>query len=228
MEKQFFEILSKDSEDYYYIKDQCRKELVKYLFDVLSIISLPKHAQMLDIGCGTGVPTLALASCFRGNIKAIDTNVNYLSYFKKKISEHDYSNRIKLINVSFFELPDNETYDLVLVEGVLNIVGFEKGISKVVKLTRTNGHLIIHDEDKNLPEKMKIIEEEGLKLLKTITLDHKIWWNNYYKSLDAQITKIKNKHLRNLFSPDLKEIEFYRKNPTSVSSIYFVLARKSD
>ena len=89
-----------------------------------------------------------------------------------------------------------------------------------------NGHLIIHDENKNLPEKMKIIEEEGLKLLKTILLDHNIWWNNYYKSLDAQISKIKNKYLRNLFRPDLKEIEFYRENPTSVSSIYFVLVRE--
>jgi ubiquinone/menaquinone biosynthesis C-methylase UbiE len=226
MEKQFFEILSQESEDYFKIKDQCRKGLVKYLFDALGIISVPKHAQMLDIGCGTGVPTLALASCFWGDIKAIDKNINALSYLKKKISENDYSNRIKPINASFFEMPDNEIYDLVLIEGVLNVVGFEKGISKVVKLTKPKGHVIIHDENKDLPEKMKIIEKEGLKLLNTIPLDHKIWWNNYYKSLEAQISKIKNKNLKNLFRPDVKEIEYYRENPASVSSIYFVLVRE--
>lgn len=59
---------------YYTIKDNCRKGLLKYLSQALSIIPAIENPLLLDIGCGTGVPTLALAEKFNGHIIAIDIN----------------------------------------------------------------------------------------------------------------------------------------------------------
>ncbi len=44
--------------EYFKIKDNCRKGLLKYLKKAISIIPTIKNPEILDAGCGSGVPTL--------------------------------------------------------------------------------------------------------------------------------------------------------------------------
>jgi len=223
MVNRFSETLSAEFEEYFKIKDNCRKELLIYLFDALNEIEVPKNSRILDIGCGTGVPTLALAYRYHGKIKAIDININSLSYFKKKIRNSGYDNRIELVNTSLFELPTDETYDLVLAEGVLNVVGFEKGLRALVKVGRKEGFIIIHDEKKSLHEKAMLFEQNNCKIIDSIFLSEEIWWNNYYKHLKKQYSQIKDTVLLKLFKPDINEIHAFKKNPLLFQSVYYVL-----
>ena len=44
-------------EEYFHIKDKCKEGLLKHLQKVISFISLAKEIEILDIGCGSGVPS---------------------------------------------------------------------------------------------------------------------------------------------------------------------------
>ena len=72
--------------EYYQIKDKCRKELLKYLSEVFFQIPGIENPKILDIGCGTGVPTIWLAENTNGIITAIDTNKHSLDRLQEKIS----------------------------------------------------------------------------------------------------------------------------------------------
>ena len=78
----------------YEIRDFCRNKLTGYLVKALSAIPNIEKPLMLDMGCGTGVPTLTLAWLFDGTIYAVDINAAALSRLRKKIKGTDLSRRI--------------------------------------------------------------------------------------------------------------------------------------
>ena len=68
----------------YEIRDKCRRNLNKYT--IKAFLSIPKidNPLILDMGCGTGVPTLALGEICNGNIYAVDSDNSCLFWFKEK------------------------------------------------------------------------------------------------------------------------------------------------
>ena len=54
------------------IKDSYRNKLTKYLIQAISILPPSYKPQILDIGCGSGVPTLTLLQYFDCTIYAVD------------------------------------------------------------------------------------------------------------------------------------------------------------
>jgi ubiquinone/menaquinone biosynthesis C-methylase UbiE len=142
---------------YFEIKDRCRNELIHYLHKALSVIPKINNPSMLDIGCGTGIPTIALRNYFAGHVLAIDLDTNVLNYLKKKIKTQNLSEKVEVINSSLFDIAyKNESYDIILAEGVLNVVGFKKGLSALLKLANKDTFLVMHDENRDLPEKYKL------------------------------------------------------------------------
>jgi methylase of polypeptide subunit release factors len=57
---------------YFNIRDGSRMQLVKYLGQILNDPPEFYNPRILDIGCGSGVPTLWLAEKYTGTITAID------------------------------------------------------------------------------------------------------------------------------------------------------------
>jgi 2-polyprenyl-3-methyl-5-hydroxy-6-metoxy-1,4-benzoquinol methylase len=47
--------------EYFDIKNNCRKGLLKYLERATSIIPKIEDLKILDVGCGSGIPTLFTA-----------------------------------------------------------------------------------------------------------------------------------------------------------------------
>lgn len=131
----------------YEIKDNCRKNLVKYTIQAFSCIPQIENPMILDMGCGTGVPALALTDICTGTIYAVDSDDSCLSWLRQKVDALNYSDRIKVIHASVFDstLPDKQ-FDVVLAEGLLNMIGFEAGLPLLIKYMKQSGFLIIHDE----------------------------------------------------------------------------------
>ncbi len=214
------------NKEYFNIKDRCRKNLIKHLFKAISIIPPIEKPLLLDVGCGSGVPTLSLFQKFKGNVIALDIDNKSLNRLEEKIKEQNLSDKITLINNSFFEvnLEENQ-FDIILAEGFLNVVGFQNGFLKLIQVLKRNRYLIIHDDFLNQNNKIKIIENNNCKVLNSFRLDEQIWWDDYYMSLEKEISSIENMEFLALFESDLKEIEYYKQNSSKFNSVYYVIEK---
>lgn len=203
------------------IRDNCRKNLNKYTIKAFSIIPKIDNPLLLDMGCGTGVPTLALMEVCNGKIYAVDSDNSSLFWLKEKVKKLNYSDRIRIIHASVFnnDLFDKK-FDIVLAEGLLNVIGFEKGLAILIKYLKNNGYIIIHDELNNDTEKRIIFERCNLELINSFELNENVWWNDYYYYLEKAIKQIDN---NSLFQKEINEIVEYKKNPKIFRSIYYVL-----
>ncbi len=214
------------NKEYFEIKDNCRKGLLKYLTKTISIIPTIENPRILDVGCGSGVPTLMIADKFNGKITAVDTDTKSIDIFKEKVKGLNLSNRVTLFNSSFFDLKvKNNQFDLIIAEGLLNVVGFQKGFLKIIKLLKRKGFAIIHDEFQNQNEKIELIKNNDCKILDSFVLDEQIWWNDYFKCLEKEISSNSNKELLKLFKSDLQEIKLFKKNPNQYISVYYIIEK---
>ena len=214
------------NKEYFDIKDNCRKGLLKYLLKAISIIPEIESPLIMDVGCGSGVPTLALADNFKGTITAVDFDTKSINRLEEKVKELNLSNRITLLNCSLFDMEFEESlFDIILAEGFLNVVGFQKGFSKIIKLLKRNGFFIIHDELRNHNKKTEFIESNNCKILDSFRLYEHVWWNNYYKCLDKEISSHNDKDFLKLFKTDLYEIELFKQDPSQFNSVYYVIER---
>lgn len=201
-------------------------QLVQYLEQVLYDLPEFNNPKILDIGCGSGVPTLWLAEKYNGTITAIDTNKQLLGFLEHKIQRNKTSGKIETKNVSFFDLvTEPECYDLILAEGFLNVVGFEMGFKRVIEKIKIGGYFIIHDEYKDNDSKIALIHKNNCKIVNSLLLDETIWWRDFYGQLEIEINNMENAHLRSLFINEIKEIEQFKKNPSLFKSIYYVVLK---
>ncbi|MFC2103721.1 class I SAM-dependent methyltransferase [Bacteroidota bacterium] len=211
---------------YYNIKDNCRKGLLKYLSKAISIIPAIKNPLMLDIGCGSGVPTLALAENYNGTIIAVDIDTISINRLTEKVKDLNLSDRISIFNCSLHDMKFEENqFDIILAEGFLNNVGFKKGFLLLLKLLKRNGYFIIHDEFRNYNKKTQLIEQNNCKILDWFELNEQVWWDDYYKCLEKEISSQKNKDLLKLFKSDLHEIKLFKRDTSPFKSAYYVIEK---
>jgi len=207
--------------DLFEIKDECRKNLNKYTSIAFSIIPKIDKPIILDAGCGTGVPTLSLIELCNGNIFAVDPDPYSTDWFIKKVTVLKLKDRIKIFNDSILN-PTlfNFKFDIILAEGLLNVIGFEKGLQILINYLKNESYLIIHDEYKNDSEKRRYFKNNNLKLLHSFELDENIWLNEYFYCLKSKIENLKDNQL---FESELKAINENIRNQNNLKSIYYIL-----
>ncbi|MCF8227993.1 MAG: class I SAM-dependent methyltransferase [Bacteroidales bacterium] len=128
--------------EYHNIRDAYRKGLLKYLSRAISGISLPENAEILDIGCGTGVPALFMAKNHNVHITAVDPDATSIQVLKERIRTIPLKGTIEPFQISFSEMKTHvEHYDLILAEGFLNVVGFRKSFPAIVNLLKKKRHI---------------------------------------------------------------------------------------
>jgi cyclopropane fatty-acyl-phospholipid synthase-like methyltransferase len=211
---------------YYQIKDECREGLLRHLEKACTNIPGTGTPRILDIGCGTGVPTMWLADHFSGRITAIDNDKEAIGFLLEKIHGEKLENRVEAHCISFLEFdPGPGSFDIILAEGFLNVVGFEAGFQRIIKILKSGGYFIIHDEYKEHRVKCDFIQENQCRIIDTLYLDEGVWWDDYYRQLEAAIHGIKRNSLLDRFSSDMKEIAYYKKDPSPFRSMYYVLQK---
>lgn len=208
-----------------------RERLSKYTRKAFQMLPELDKPRILDIGCGSGVPTIELAKLNNGEIIGIDTDESLLEKLSRRIQEEGFSDRVKVKKCSLFEIhfPD-ESFDVIWAEGSISIIGFERGLEEWKRLLKTNGFLVVHDDIKNMSDKLKKIPNCGYKLINHFPLPEDAWWTEYYKPLEIQIKELRIKYKNDpealkILKKYQNEIDTVKKKPKGCCSVFYIMQK---
>ncbi|MCP8311297.1 MAG: class I SAM-dependent methyltransferase [Candidatus Methylarchaceae archaeon HK01M] len=212
-------------------QDHFRERLNKYTRKAFQLIPRLEKPRILDIGCGSGVPTIELAKLSNSEIIGIDINQTLLDKLNRKIEEEGFSRRVKTKRCSLFEIDfPNESFDVIWAEGSIWIIGFDKGLKEWRRLLKPNGFLVVHDEIKNISNKLNKISSCGYKVINHFSLPEDAWWTEYYKPLEIRIREIYMKCKNNsetfkILRKYQNEIDMVKRNPKEHCSAFYIMQK---
>ena len=212
-------------------KDYIRENLNKYTRNAFKLLPKCKNPHILDIGCGTGVPTIELATISDGHVIGIDIDVTSLNLLQRKIKETGLNNRVSVIKNSILTMDfPEESFDIIWAEGSIYVIGFENSIKKWRRFLKPNGFLVIHDENKDKNKKLGLITKYGYTLIAQFKISKNLWWREYFTPLEQLIKEFRNNYpsdseLINELNKDQIEIDKCKSNSMVISS-FFVIMQK--
>lgn len=226
-------------------------ECTSYAFGMIP--DLPKDALILDIGCGKGEQTLALARlCKEGKITALDIYCPYLDALEKKANEENLTGRIKTVCGSMDSLPFSEkSFDLIWAESSIFIIGFGNGLNYWKKFLKPKGYMVVTDlvwftekpsgeaarhwreeypEMKTVDDNISIIESAGYSVLGMFSIPEPVWWESYYDHMARCLDDLKeefrgDEEAEHIIRMSEKEMEIYSKYPGEYGMMFFIMKK---
>lgn len=177
---------------------------------------LPERPTVLDIGCGPGMQTLALARALDGPTTAVDIHQEYLDILKAHAVEAGVAGRIdiRLADMSTLPFPP-ESFDLIWSEGATYIMGFATALADWKRLLRPGGCIGVSElvwlrpdppaevaaffaaeypAMSDVETNLRTLGACGYTSLGHIVLPDEGWWRHYYMPLEAKLPKLREKY----------------------------------
>ena len=194
-------------------RDDLRRNLLGFTDRAFDLLPPMESPRVLDIGCGTGVPTLRLAELTGGWIVAMDSDREALETFRDRVDGLEISDRIEVRAGTLEEIPfEDGSFDLLWCEGAASVLGFRESLRSWRRLLKPGGCLVVHDEAGDVGEKSMVVREEGYTLLGHFEISEQVWWDDYYALADVELKL------------DLaEEISQFQARPEQFRSAFFVL-----
>ncbi|UCC39807.1 MAG: methyltransferase domain-containing protein [Candidatus Aminicenantes bacterium] len=227
-----------------------RNKYTRKAFHILPKLDKPR---ILDVGCGTGGPTLELARLSQGEVVGVDIHQPYLDKFSRKIEQAGLSDRVKAMNSSMFKMNFlDESFDIIWAEGSIFIIGFERGLKEWRRFIKPNKFLVVHEmawlqpdppqeiDDywkklyagiMTVPENLEVVSGCGYSLIGHFTLPEDAWWLEYYGPLEKRIQKLRIKYTDNpkalaVLDEEQLEIEMFKKYSKWYGSVFFIMQKR--
>jgi ubiquinone/menaquinone biosynthesis C-methylase UbiE len=210
--------------------EQLRAVFLKYTRKAFLRLPRLERPRILDIGCGSGVPTIELAKLSNG--VGIDINQSCIDELNRKIKEEALSKRVKGIKLSMLELkfPD-EVFDVVWSEGVIRKIGFETSLKQWHRIIKHNGYLVIHYQKEYAIDSLSRIPQHGYSLKDTVQLPADAWWTEFYKPLEEKMNALLHKYAKSsdalkLLKQFQSEMTMVKKNPRNFRSAFYIMKKR--
>jgi len=212
-------------------KENIRKRLLKYTRKAFRMLPQMDKPRILDIGCGSGIPTLELARLSNGEVIGIDVDQPALDKLTKRIKEAGLTDGVQAVNCSMFDMDfADASFDIIWSEGSIYAIGFERGLREWRRFLKPGGYIVVHDEQGNVKEKLEQIYNCGYELLGYFILSKETWWTEYFAPLEKLIAESRTRYTDN---PKILEelhqaqgeLDMFKKNPERNSSVCFVIKR---
>lgn len=192
-------------------RDELRSNLIRFTERAFEFLPPMEEPRILDIGCGSGIPTLRLAELSGGHVVGLDSDRDALEVLQARAKASGMGERIEARHGSLEDIRFQDgSFDLIWCEGAVHELGFRESIRRWRRLLGPGGCMALHDEAGDVAEKLRNVEEEGFILLGSFEVSEQIWWDEYFALADGEL--------------DLsEEIELFRIQPERFRSAFFVL-----
>jgi ubiquinone/menaquinone biosynthesis C-methylase UbiE len=211
--------------------EQARTGFLKYTRKAFLRLDHQERPQILDIGCGSGIPTIELAKLSNGEVTGIDIDQSCIDELSRKIRKEALSNRVKGISLSMFEMeyPD-ETFDIIWSEGAIRTIGFVKSLIQWRRFLKRNGYLVIHCQTKYATDALSHIPKHGYNLKEIVQLPPDAWWIEFYQPIEEKMSILLHKYRKSsdalkLLEQLQREIIMVKKNPRNFRSSFYIMKK---
>jgi ubiquinone/menaquinone biosynthesis C-methylase UbiE len=219
-----------------------------------SIKQRGREIRMLDLGCGTGVPTIELAKQIDGTIVAVDNHQPYLDELRRRAEAENVSEKIRPLLGNMFHLEfEDGSFDLIWSEGALYMMGIRDALKTCGRLLKPGGFLGVSDMIWLKPDPpepcrqfleaecsfladldavMAMMEEGGYEVLAHFTLPESAWLDNFYCPLEDRVRRLREKYGEAdpekiaLFEATEREIDMYRNYSAYYGYEFFLLKHR--
>lgn len=174
---------------------------------------LPPAPDVLDIGCGPGAQTMALAGALDGSITAVDVYEEYLDELRARSTAAGLGGRIGIERADMMRLPfAPASFDLVWAEGAAYIMGFERAFAAWRPMLRPGGYVAVteltwltadqppevaafhrsaYPQMTDIETNLASIRVAGYNVVAHFVLPEAAWWDDYYTPLEAKLPALR-------------------------------------
>lgn len=229
-----------------------KEERIKYTKKAFKMIPYVDKPEILDVGCGRGVPTIELAKLSGGEVIGLDISKESLNELERKAKELNLSDKVQTIECSIFEMSfPNECFDIIWSEGSIFLIGFERGLKDWRKFIKLEGFLVVHEmcylevdpppEIRNYWEKvypgirnvegnLEFITECGYRIIEYFSLPVDAWSKLYFKPLQERIETLRKKYRNKenvieILNKEQKEVDLYNKYYKWYGSAFYIMQK---
>jgi len=216
-------------------------EMTKRALDMCE--GVPAKPAILELGCGSGGATMALAGITDGPIVSTDVYQPFLDRVTERATDKGVVDRVTAMKRDMGELDfAPESFDIIWCEGAAYIMGVDKAFEYWKQFLKPGGCLVISDAvwmtpevRENAPDEVKAFWAEGYPVMRTaednvqagesfgyISLGHfsidVSCWDDFYNDVERRINDIEPIYKddpdgRAIIDITRKEIGLYRKYP---------------
>ena len=174
------------------------------------------RTRVLDVGCGTGTPTLVLAETSPARIVAVGLHPPFIDELNRKARELGIADRLEARVADMRRLDfANRSFDLIWCEGAIFKVGVEAGLRDWRRLLRRNGHVALtevcwrkpgppaecaafwnreYPAIRDTAALLEAIEACGYETVGHFPLPASAWWDDYYRPLQDNVIAFRKRH----------------------------------
>jgi len=177
---------------------------------------LPEQPDVLDIGCGPGMQTVALAAALGGQVTAVDLYEEFLDQLRERASAAGVRDRISVMRGDMTDLPFGpDSFDLIWSEGAAYIMGISRAFTEWRRFLRPRGYVAVteiawlmpdvpaevHDFFQNgypgitdVEGNLARIEAAGYDIVGHFTIPDAAWWERYMTPLATKLPALFEKY----------------------------------
>jgi len=172
--------------------EQLRAGLLEYSRQAWALVPAFDGRRILDIGCGSGLPTIELARLSHGEVVGIDTDESALAGLRQRIEAARLAERVSAVNASLYHtgFPD-ESFDLIWDEGLLHVLDPARSFRECHRLLNVGGILTIGETVAWFETVRERLDDFGFQLLGQHLLPRHCWWTEYYAPLERRIRDLR-------------------------------------